>query len=121
MDGHQRGEGMGIAGESVDAVIRIRVLRVDPLTGIAVSEDGAERGFEGWMELIGAVANLIGSPDLPPDPGPGGHEHVLEAESRPVSRSRARSERAMRYELPSQLATDPSYIQRDPGRRRALA
>jgi hypothetical protein len=112
---------MGIAGESGDAVIRIRVLRVDPLTGIAVSEDGAELGFEGWMELIGAVANLIGSPDLPPDPGPGGHEHVLEAESRPVSRSRARSERAMRYELPDQLATDPSYVQRDPGRRRALA
>ena len=54
---------MGIAGESVDAVIRIRVQRLDPLTGIAASETGAELGFEGWMELIGAVANLIGSPD----------------------------------------------------------
>jgi hypothetical protein len=56
---------MGIAGESVDAVIRIRVQRLDPLTGIAASETGAELGFEGWMELIGAVANLIGSPDRP--------------------------------------------------------
>jgi hypothetical protein len=56
---------MGIAGESVDAVIRLRVLRLDPLTGTAVSETGAELGFEGWMELIGAVANLIGSPDRP--------------------------------------------------------
>jgi hypothetical protein len=56
---------MGIAGESVDAVIRIRVQRLDPLTGIAASETGAEVGFEGWMELIGAVANLIGSPDRP--------------------------------------------------------
>lgn len=56
---------MGIAGESVDAVIRIRVQRRDPLTGIAASETGAELGFEGWMELIGAVANLIGSPDRP--------------------------------------------------------
>jgi hypothetical protein len=56
---------MGIAGESGDAVIRIRVQRLDPLTGIAASETGAEFGFEGWMELIGAVANLIGSPDHP--------------------------------------------------------
>ena len=56
---------MGIAGESGDAVIRIRVQRLDPLTGIAASETGAEVGFEGWMELIGAVANLIGSPDRP--------------------------------------------------------
>jgi hypothetical protein len=56
---------MGIAGESVDAVIRIRVQRLDPLTGIAASETGAELGFEGWMELIGAVANLIGSSDRP--------------------------------------------------------
>jgi len=56
---------MGIAGESVDAVIRLRVLRLDPLTGIAVSESGAELAFEGWMELIGVVANLIGSPDRP--------------------------------------------------------
>ena len=56
---------MGIAGESVDAVIRLRVLRLDPLTGIAASESGAELGFEGWMELIGVVANLIGSPDRP--------------------------------------------------------
>lgn len=56
---------MGIAGASGDAVIRIRVQRLDPLTGIAASETGAEVGFEGWMELIGAIANLIGSPDRP--------------------------------------------------------
>ena len=56
---------MGIAGESVGAMIRIRVLQLDPLTGIATTEDGAELVFEGWMELIGAVADLIGSPDRP--------------------------------------------------------
>jgi len=113
---------MAIAGESGDAVIRIQVVRLDPLTGIAASEDGAELGFEGWMELIGAVANLIGSPDRPPDPGPAGHPPVLEAERRPVSRSwPPRSERAMRYELPGQICAEPSCVPRDRGRSRALA
>jgi hypothetical protein len=56
---------MGIAGGSGDAVIRIRVRRLDPLTGTAASEAGTELGFEGWMELIGVVASLIGSPDRP--------------------------------------------------------
>jgi hypothetical protein len=72
------------------------------------------------MELIGAVANLIGSPDRPADRGPAGRQHVLEAESRPVSRSRpSRSERAMRYELPGQVAA--GWVRRDGGRCGALA
>jgi hypothetical protein len=73
------------------------------------------------MELIGAVARLIGSPDLPPDRGPADHEHVLEAESRPMSRSRTRSERAMRYELPGQIAAGLAHVRHDLGRCRALA
>jgi hypothetical protein len=52
---------MGIADESI-SVIRVRILRLQPLAGTASTEDGAEFVFEGWMELIGAVANLIGSP-----------------------------------------------------------
>ena len=113
---------MGIAEESRDAVIRIQVVRLDPLTGTAASEDGAELGFEGWMELIGAVANLIGSPDRPSDPGPAGHQHLLETESRPVSRSwPPRSERAMRYELPGQIAAEPGSVRRDRGRCGASA
>ncbi len=56
---------MGIAGGSINVVIQIRVLQSEPLTGIATTKDGAELFFDGWMELIGAVANLIGSPDRP--------------------------------------------------------
>jgi len=56
---------MGVCGESTSVVIRIRIQRLEPLTGAAATGDGAELVFEGWMELIGVVAELLGPPDLP--------------------------------------------------------
>ncbi len=54
---------MRIPGGSTDIVIRIRIQRLDPLTGTAAADDGAGVSFEGWMELIGAVAELLGFSD----------------------------------------------------------
>jgi hypothetical protein len=56
---------MGTSGGSTGVVIRLRIQRSEPLTGTAVTGDGATVGFEGWMELIGAVAELLGSADHP--------------------------------------------------------
>jgi hypothetical protein len=56
---------MGIAEGSAGLVIRIQIQRLEPLLGTAVIDDGSPVGFEGWMELIGAVAELLGSPDHP--------------------------------------------------------
>ncbi len=55
---------MGTAAGS--AVVQIRIERLEPLTGTAAMRDGAELAFEGWMELIGAVAELLCSPAQPP-------------------------------------------------------
>jgi len=52
---------MAIGAGPAGVVIRVRIERLEPLRGTAATEDGAERPFEGWMELIGAVAALIGS------------------------------------------------------------
>lgn len=51
---------MRIPGGSTDIVIRIRIQRLEPLTGTAAADDGAGVSFEGWMELIGALAELLG-------------------------------------------------------------
>ena len=59
---------MGVSDGSGDMVIRLRIRRVEPLAGTVVTEDGAERVFSGWMELIGAIAELIGSPLHAPSP-----------------------------------------------------
>jgi hypothetical protein len=32
---------------------------VEPLAGAAQTEDGVEVAFDGWMELIGAIAELL--------------------------------------------------------------
>jgi hypothetical protein len=45
---------------SADMMIHLRIRRVEPLAGSATTEEGAARGFEGWMELIGVVAELLG-------------------------------------------------------------
>lgn len=42
-------------------VIRISVDVPDPLSGLASVEHGEELPFEGWLELIGVIASLIGS------------------------------------------------------------
>jgi hypothetical protein len=52
---------MGVAEGSDGVVIRIRIQRMEPLIGTAVLGHGSPLGFEGWMELIGAVAGLLGS------------------------------------------------------------
>lgn len=54
---------MGSAGGTTEVTIRLRIRRMQPLIGVASVGDGAELNFEGWMGLIGAVADLIGSPD----------------------------------------------------------
>lgn len=61
---------MGGSESSGDMVIRLRIRRVEPLAGTVVTEDGAERVFSGWMELVGAIAELIGdSPHHVPSGG----------------------------------------------------
>jgi hypothetical protein len=60
---------VSISDGSGDMVIRLRIRRVEPLAGTVVTQDGAERVFSGWMELIGAIAELIGgSPHHVPGP-----------------------------------------------------
>jgi hypothetical protein len=54
---------MRVSGPA-DMVIRLRIRRVEPLAGSATTEGGAARAFEGWMELMGVIADLIGSPKL---------------------------------------------------------
>lgn len=53
---------MDLAGSSTGMEIRIRVDRTEPLTGTAVA-DGSARQFDGWMGLIGAIAELLGDAD----------------------------------------------------------
>lgn len=55
---------MGVSDGSGDIVIRLRIRRVEPLAGTVETEDGAQRVFSGWMELIGAIAELIGGSPL---------------------------------------------------------
>ena len=56
---------MGVDVGSVGAVIRVRIKKVEPLSGTVATAGCPERAFDGWMELIGAVAGLIGSPHRP--------------------------------------------------------
>jgi hypothetical protein len=47
-------------------VIRPRIQRLEPLLGTAATDDGRELVLEGWMELIGAIAEVLGcSTDRP--------------------------------------------------------
>lgn len=48
------------------AVIHILIDRAEPLAGTAAIEGGGALAFEGWMELINAVSELLGSPGRPP-------------------------------------------------------
>ena len=43
-------------------VIRVSIEQVEPLRGTAAAEDGAPIAFEGWMEFLGAVSELLGLP-----------------------------------------------------------
>jgi hypothetical protein len=53
---------MNLAEGSTGVEIRILVERTEPLGGTAVA-DGTTRRFDGWMGLIGAIAELLGSAD----------------------------------------------------------
>lgn len=53
---------MKLAEGSTGVEIRIRVERTEPLGGTAVT-DGSARRFDGWMGLIGAIADLLGNTD----------------------------------------------------------
>ncbi len=48
------------AGGPAGVEIRLRIRRSEPLTGTAATDRGVELAFEGWMELIGAIAELLG-------------------------------------------------------------
>jgi hypothetical protein len=52
---------MRVRGESPDVVISLRIHRREPLAGTAAAHDGPELLFDGWMELIGVIAELLGS------------------------------------------------------------
>ena len=43
-------------------VIRVSIEQAEPLRGTATTEDGAPVAFEGWMEFLGAVSELLGLP-----------------------------------------------------------
>jgi hypothetical protein len=57
---------MDAAKRPPTAVIHIRIDQTEPLAGTAEVEKGDALAFVGWMELIRAVAALLGSSDAPP-------------------------------------------------------
>jgi hypothetical protein len=50
---------MRITRSTTAPVTRLRIDRVGPLAWAAQTEGGVEVAFDGWMELIGAVAELL--------------------------------------------------------------
>jgi hypothetical protein len=46
-------------------LIRIWIERTQPLAGTAEREDAAPVAFDGWLELLRAISELVG----PPPPG----------------------------------------------------
>ncbi len=48
------------AGGPAGVEIRLRLQQLEPLKGTAATEEGVDLAFEGWMELIGAIAEILG-------------------------------------------------------------
>jgi hypothetical protein len=48
-------------GSSIE--IRIAIQQVEPLTGVALNGAGDKRRFEGWLCLLGALSELLGTVD----------------------------------------------------------
>ena len=46
----------------MSVVIRISIDQTEPLTGTATTGDEAPVPFEGWMEFLGVVSELLGVP-----------------------------------------------------------
>lgn len=65
---------MSAARQPLPAVIRIDVDRSEPLAGTATLEDGDTLAFEGWMELMRVVAELLGATGPPSRDQPGDGE-----------------------------------------------
>lgn len=49
---------MSIAG--APTVIRVSIEQTQPLKGTAATEDTAPVAFDGWMEFLGVVSELLG-------------------------------------------------------------
>jgi hypothetical protein len=47
-------------------VIRIWIAKADPLTGSAATDERHPLRFEGWMELLRVISELVSSPDSEP-------------------------------------------------------
>jgi hypothetical protein len=49
-------------------LINIAIEKTQPLTGTATSNGKAPVPFAGWLELLRAVAELVGTPEQPTEP-----------------------------------------------------
>jgi hypothetical protein len=43
-------------------VIRLRIDKADPLTGSAATDERRPLPFEGWIELLGVLSELVNAP-----------------------------------------------------------
>ncbi len=58
-----KGKGSVAPAEGADPmVIRISIDNKDPLTGSAVTDGRDPLRFEGWMELLRMIGELVGTP-----------------------------------------------------------
>jgi hypothetical protein len=55
----ERRPGEGTGGRRLEVLIRIWVERPEPLAGNAVTEGSEPLRFEGWLELLAVVAELV--------------------------------------------------------------
>jgi hypothetical protein len=57
-------------------LIRIQLEESDPPLGSACTEEGSPVGFQGWLELLRVLADMLGS-TVHSEPPPGQVEHRL--------------------------------------------
>jgi hypothetical protein len=69
-------------GQRMGVVIHLSISQGVPLTGTARAEEGSELAFEGWLELLGAIAQLMDH-DLRAEPGPEPGDHEPDPRQRP--------------------------------------
>ena len=56
---------MDATGEPATKVIHLWIEQGEPLSGTAADDEGPPVPFEGWVELLGVVSELIGAPARP--------------------------------------------------------
>jgi hypothetical protein len=49
----------GARQTKVDVEIRVAIRAVDPIVGTARTESGSEVAFEGWLELLEVIAQMV--------------------------------------------------------------